>query len=165
MIRYISLTGIVLLLSLGHVYAPDLIDRWANAVRKPAAPHVHRHVIHSYFHTIPECPEGKYLVYYTSDAPSGERGDLRIQERSTGKETIIAEGLVTEDAHRVACQQWVNHGKTIVYHNLSEGIWRVLAYCMETKATKVLAEDRQVGFGVYASPWVPLYGKHWNPGL
>jgi hypothetical protein len=158
------LTVAALLFTIGTVQASDLVNRWANATKKPVAPHENRHVIHSYFHTIPESPDGKYVVYYTSDDPKGERGDLRIQERSTGKETIIADGLVCEDAHRVACQQWVNHGKTVVYHNLSEGTWKVMAYDMKSRKTKALAENRQLGFGVFESEWVPIYGCHWNPG-
>ena len=143
---------------------PD-VDRWSKATHRQASPITDRHVIHSYFNTSPESADGKYVLYYTSASPTGEKdGDLRILERATGKETIIATGLTTEDAHRVACQQWSGGGKYVLWHNLADGHWRVMAYEVATGKTKVLAEDRQLGYGSETGHFAPMYGMHWNPG-
>lgn len=138
---------------------------WQSGVKIHAvAPGTGQHSIHAYFNTCPESPDGKYVLYYTSATPEGESGDLRILERATGKETIIAANLTTEDAHRAACQQWVNGGKTIVYHDCRNGRWCVVAVDVATLKQTVLAEDRQLGFGSPQQPWAPVYGCHWNPG-
>ena len=123
-----------------------------------------RHVIHSYFNTSPESPDGKYVLYYTSGTRDGENGDLRIQERATGKETIIAREITAEDAHRAACQQWSNGGKTVLYHDCRDGRWTVVAVDIATGEERVLAEDRQLGFGSPTGRLAPIYGCHWNPG-
>lgn len=143
----------------------DPLAAWRAGVKiHPVSPDGERHVIHSYFNTSPESPDGKYVLYYTSSTPEGEAGDLRILERSTGKETVMATGISTEDAHRAACQQWANGGKTVVYHDCREGRWCVVAVDLATRKQKVLAWDHQLGFGSSGTPWVPVYGCHWNPG-
>lgn len=143
----------------------DPLAPWRSGAKIHAvAPEAGHHSIHSYFNTCPESPDGKYVLYYTSTTPEGETGDLRILERATGKETIIAANLTTEDAHRAACQQWVNGGKTIVYHDCRNGRWFVMAMDVATLKQRVLAEDRQLGFGASQHPWAPVYGCHWNPG-
>jgi Tol biopolymer transport system component len=128
------------------------------------ASHRDRHVIHAYFNTCPESPDGKYVVYFTSPTVDGESGDIRILERSTGKEVVVAADISAEDAHRAACQQWANCGKTVVYHNHRDGRWYVMAVDVATLKARVLAENRQVGFGSPTSPWIPIYGCHWKPG-
>jgi hypothetical protein len=141
------------------------LGRWRSGVKiEPVALLTDGHVIHSYFNTCPESPDGKYVLYYTSTTPSGELGDLRIKERATGKETILAENIATEDAHRVACQQWSNNGKTVVYHEVKDGKWRVMAIDTETRQSRILAQDRQLGFGSPTGKLAPIYGCHWNPG-
>ena len=142
----------------------DPLAPWRDVKPQPVAPHVDRHVIHAYFNTCPESPDGKYVLYYTSGTPEGEKGDIRILERATGKETILAQDITTEDAHRAACQQWSNGGKTVVYHDCRNGRWRVVAVDIETRKETVLAEDRQVGFGSPTGTSVAIYGCHWNPG-
>src|SRR5215216_4716653 len=142
----------------------DALAAWRDVKPRPVAPLTDRHVIHAYFNTCPESPDGKYVLYYTSGTPEGEKGDLRILERATGKETILAQDITTEDAHRAACQQWSNGGKTVVYHDCRDGRWRVVAVDVATRQEKVLAEDRQLGFGSPAGIFVPIYGCHWNPG-
>jgi Tol biopolymer transport system component len=138
---------------------------WTSGVKKhPVAALQNRHVIHSYYSISPESPDGRYVLYYTSGVANGEQGDLRILERSTGKETIIAQNITAEDAHRAACQQWTDNGKMVVYHDCRKGKWTVIAVDMATLKEKVLAEDRQVGFSYPKSVWVPIYGCHWNPG-
>jgi|GEM_PF-329260 len=148
--------------------APEGVSyaNWASGVtRRDAVSLENRHVIHSYFCLEPESPDGRYLLYYTSGTRNGEEGDLRILERSTGKETIIAKDIHTEDAHRAACQQWANGGKTVVYHDCRDGKWVVVAVDIATLKEKVLAEDRQLGFGAPLSVEAPIYGCHWNPGV
>lgn len=140
------------------------VRRWESAAIRPVAAAGERHVIHAYFNTCPESPDGRYVLYYTSATREGERGDLRIQERESGKETVVARGIVAEDAHRAACQQWSDSGRTIVFHDCRDGRWMVVAVDRETLRERVLAEDRQLGFGSATGQWVPIYGCHWNPG-
>ncbi|WP_294381209.1 hypothetical protein [Prosthecobacter sp.] len=140
------------------------VEAWKHAEKHAVAPDQSRHSIHAYFNTCPESPDGKFVLYYTSTTPEGEKGDLRILERATGKETIVAENIVAEDAHRAACQQWAGNGKFVVYHNLQDGHWSVRAVDIETKKERVLAMDRQLGFGSSKGKCVPVYGCHWNPG-
>lgn len=145
--------------------ADDPLAAWRAGVKvHPVAPEAKRHIIHSYFNASPESPDGKSVLYYTSTTREGEAGDLRIRDRSSGKETIIASDITTEDAHRAACQQWVNGGKTVVYHDCRAGQWCVVAVEVSTLKQTVLARDRQLGFGSSQGPWVPVYGCHWNPG-
>jgi len=143
----------------------DPIASWRSGVGiRTVAAHRDRHVIHSYFNTCPESPDGKYVVYFTSRAANGEAGDIRMLKRSTGRETLLAANITAEDAHRVACQQWCNDGKTIAYHDCRDGQWCVVAVDVATKKTRLLARDRQIGFGSPGSVWAPIYGCHWNPG-
>ena len=140
------------------------LEGWKMPTTRPVAQLSDRHVIHAYFVTCPESPDGKYVLYYTSGQRQGEYGDLRIQECATGKETVIAHDITTEDAHRAACQQWSNGGKTVVYHDCRKGRWTVVAIDLATLHEHVLAEDRQLAFGSSTGQWVPIYGCHWNPG-
>ncbi len=138
---------------------------WRQGVNvRPVTKHTDRHVIHAYFNTSPESPDGRYVLYYTSGTLDGELGDLRIQDRDSGIERIIATDIATEDAHRAACQQWSNGGKTVTYHQHLQGKWRVMAVDIQTGVKRVLAEDRQLGFGSPMGKWAPIYGCHWNPG-
>ena len=145
--------------------ADDALAGWRSGVRiHPVAPDAETHSIHAYFGISPESPDGRHVVYYTSATGDGEKGDIRILERASGKETIIASDITTEDAHRAACQQWTGGGKTVVYHNCQNGVWRVMAVDLGTLRRRVLAENRQVGFGSAKQAWIPVYGCHWNPG-
>lgn len=140
------------------------VELWKSAQKHPVAPDQNRHSIHAYFNTCPESPDGRYVLYFTSSTVEGERGDLRILERATGKETIIARDIVTEDAHRAACQQWCGGGSRVAYHNLQDGRWSVRVVNIATGIERVLATDRQLGFGSATGKWIPVYGCHWNPG-
>src|SRR5687767_3190663 len=114
-------------LPLAHGDDADPLAPWRSGVKvHPVTPHQDRHVIHAYFNTCPESPDGKYVLYFTSTTPEGETGDIRIRERSTGQETILVTGIAAEDAHRAACQQWSNGGKTVVYHDGRDGRWQVM---------------------------------------
>mgnify|MGYP002623752036 CR=1 FL=1 len=157
-------TAAFVLSLLALVSARAEVADWRSAEKRAVAPDQQRHSIHAYFNTCPESPDGRHVLYYTSTTESGESGDLRILERATGNETIIATHITTEDAHRAACQQWSGNGRYVVYHNLVDGRWSVRAVDIETRQERVLALDRQLGFGSATGKWVPVYGCHWNPG-
>lgn len=140
------------------------IPAWEHASLRPVSAVQGRHTIHTYFNVTPESPDGRFVLFFASTAEDAHLGDLVVQERATGKETVVARGVTTEDAHRAACQQWMDGGKTIVYHDCREGQWRVLAVDRETLRERVLATDRQLGFGAAMGTQVPLYGCHWKPG-
>ena len=145
------------------VAASSLDITWKQARAGPATPHENRHTIHSYFNTSPESPDGRWLLYYTSATAEGYQGDIRILERATGRETILAKNVTTEDAHRAACQQWVSSGRRVVFHDFRDGQWIVASVDLETLQEKVLATGRQVSWGQPHSDLVPLYGPHFDP--
>jgi hypothetical protein len=123
------------------------------------------HSIHAYFNTSPESPDGRWVLYYASTAPTGHEGEIRIRERATGRVRVLARGVVVEDAHRAACQQWVSGGRRVVFHTaLKTGEWVVLAIDLDTGRERLLARGRQVGFGQPHGDVVPVYGPHWSPG-
>ncbi|MGI5868903.1 MAG: biopolymer transporter Tol [Kiritimatiellia bacterium] len=140
------------------------VAAWSNAVIRPVSTVPNRHSIHTYFNVSPESPDGRYVLFYVSTENNAEKGDLVVQERATGKETVVARDIFTEDAHRAACQQWMDGGRTIVYHDCRDGRWTVVAINLVTRQSHVLARDRQLGFGAAMGTQAPLYGCHWKPG-
>ncbi len=122
------------------------------------------HTTHTYFNISPESPDGRHVLYFASSTSEGQDGEIRIMGRSSGKETVIAKNVTVEDAHRVACQQWSNGGRHVVYHDFRKGKWIVLAIDIASNREKVLAEDRQLGIVNASGKWIPVYGCHWNPG-
>lgn len=142
----------------------DGLEGWKDAVKRPVAPDQTKHSIHAYFNACPESPDGKWVLYFVSLTAEGESGELRMLERATGRETSIAHGLRTEDAHRAACQQWSGGGTHVLYHDLRDGRWSVHAFEVATGTDRVLAWDRQLGFGAATGRQAPVYGCHWNPG-
>ncbi|WFB34977.1 biopolymer transporter Tol [Kiritimatiellota bacterium B12222] len=136
---------------------------WENVQIQPVGAQQARHTLHSYFVTSPESPNGKWVVFFSSTDPAGERGELILLDRRSGEENVLVTGLLTEDAHRGACQQWVTD-RFVVYHDGTDGRWTVSAVDVLTGETRMLAQDRQLGFGAQGHPWVPVYGQHWNPG-
>ncbi len=83
----------------------DPLASWRTGVQIHAvAPEAGHHTIHAYFNTCPESPDGKYVLYYTSSTPEGEKGDLRMLERASGKETLIAASITTEWRKRLSFQ-------------------------------------------------------------
>lgn len=140
------------------------LNRWKGANVNSLLPvSEKRHTIHTYFNTCPESPDGRYVLFFSSTDEEGHLGKICILDRQTKKETVLAENIVTEDAHRAACQQWVNNGKTVVYHNYIDKVWQVIAIDIESGKKKVLAKNRQLGFAPPEAEEVPLYGCHWNP--
>lgn len=143
----------------------DPVGPWTSDVRvAPVSPGKARHSIHSYYLANPESPDGKHVLFFTSSDPSGHVGEVRILERSTGEETVLADNVHTEDAHRVACQQWLAGGRLVAFHEVVDKKWRVVLVDVATKEKRIVAEDRQVGFGRPEGDLLPMYGCHWNPG-
>lgn len=136
---------------------------WKAAKVRPLSPQQDRHSIHSYFNTSPESPDGRWVVYYTSSTPDGHKGEVRILQRATGEERVLARDVTTEDAHRSACQQWISNGRRVVFHDYRHGHWVVVAVDIETRAQRVLARDRMVSWGQPQGSMVPIYGPHYDP--
>lgn len=128
------------------------------------APTGAEHTIHAYFNTCPESPDGRWVLYYASTDADADRGELRVRERATGRVRTLARITRVEDAHRAACQQWVDGGRSVAYHDCRDGRWLVAVVDLESGKERILAHDRQLGFGSPALPLLPLYGCHWNPG-
>lgn len=144
---------------------PDPVAPWKQGVViRPVDPAPDRHSIHTYYVACPESPDGRHVLFYTSTDPAGHVGEVRILERATGRETVLAENVHTEDAHRVACQQWLAGGRLVAFHEVVGKKWRVVVVDAATRERRVIAEDRQLGFGQPAGDLLPLYGRHWNPG-
>src|SRR5262245_28533751 len=142
---------------------PGPVDAWKGKVTvRPVRKDANRHSIHTYYVTSPESPDGKRVLAYTSTDPAGHKGEVVTVERATGAVTVLAKGVVTEDAHRVACQQWVSGGKRVVFHDLRGGEWVVATVDVTTGAEQVLAKGRQVGSGPPAGDVVPAVGLHWE---
>jgi hypothetical protein len=127
---------------------------------RPATSHTDRHTIHSYFTSSPESLDGTRVLFYSSATREGHNGDLRILHRADGRETIIADNIVTEDAHRVACQQWI--GEHVVYQTLEDGHWKIRVYNCATRRTSTPAQNVQLGWGQARGKLVPLHGLHWD---
>jgi hypothetical protein len=123
-----------------------------------------RHTIHTYFNVTPESPDGQSVLFYTSTVPDGQtEGTLVVRDRKTGKERTLVTGLDCEDAHRVACQQWISHGRRVIFHDLREGEVVVVTVDPATKQQRVMARHRMVSFGQQNSDLVPIYGVHFQP--
>lgn len=150
------------------VVADDVSDPlapWRHAGRIGAvAPESGRHTIHSYFNTCPESPDGKAVLFFSSTAKDGQRGDVVMRDRISGSEKILAANLEVEDAHRVACQQWVSQGRRVVYHGERNGEWLVACVDLASGDERILARGQLSCWGRPDADLVPLYGPHWNPG-
>lgn len=154
----------------GVAALPDLpadepLAAWSkNVTIRPVSEVAGRHTIHTYYTANPESPDGQRVLFFASSDPRGETGDIIVLDRATGTEKVIASGIVAEDAHRVACQQWLAGGRLVAWHEVVDGRWRVVAADVETLEKTVVAEDRQIGFGQPSGNLLPVYSRHWNPG-
>jgi hypothetical protein len=145
--------------------AVDSVAPWTSGVRiAPVSTVSGRHSMHSYYLSNPESPDGTRVVFFTSTDPAARIGEVRMIERATGRETVLAENVRTEDAHRIACQQWLSGGRRVAYHEMTDTKWRVISVNVGTLEKTVVAENHQVGFGRPDGDLLPLYGCHWNPG-
>jgi hypothetical protein len=143
----------------------DPLASWRSGVSiHPVVPDEQRHSIHSYFNTCPESPDGKWVLFFTSTASDGQHGEVRIRNRASGEERVLAENLDVEDAHRAACQQWLSNGKRVVYHGQRDGEWFVGVVDVATGKELLHIPGRLSCWGRPDGDLVPLYGPHWNPG-
>lgn len=141
----------------------DRLAPWRQAKISPVSKVAGRHTMHTYYLLNPESPDGRHVVFFASTHPAGHVGQVCVLDRKTGTETVLAEDVHTEDAHRAALQQWTLNGKAVAFHEVVDGRWRVVVVDIETKSKKVVAEDRQLAFGRPDGHVLPLYGCHWNP--
>jgi hypothetical protein len=157
--------ALVLLTTLTTLSAADPLAGWNTDIKpKAVVPDAAHHSIHSYYVNNPESPDGKRVLYFASPHLNGHLGEVRMRDRATGEETVLATDVHTEDAHRAACQQWLSGGRLVAFHEVVEKKWRVVVVDVQTLEKKVVAEDRQVGFGQPSGTLLPMYGCHWNPG-
>jgi len=159
-ILFLAATGLTAAEPAGDPLAP-----WRSGVKiSVAAPKEGRHTMHSYFNTCPESPDGRYVLFYSSTAKDGHHGEVCIRDRKTGEERVLATNINAEDAHRVACQQWLSGGKRVVFHGEREGEWNTWCVDLDTMKERVLARGQLAGWGQPNADIVPLYSPHWNPG-
>jgi hypothetical protein len=145
--------------------ADNLVAAWRAGVQISTVSRVTgRHTMHAYYLLNPESPDGRRVVFFASTDPAGQVGQICVLDRHTGFETVVADEIHTEDAHRVALQQWTANGTAVAYHEVRDNRWRVVVVDIETRSKKIVAEDRQLGFGRGNGCLLPLYGCHWNPG-
>lgn len=142
----------------------DPLAAWRSPRIAPAAPAETGHAIHAYFNACPESPDGTRVLYYASAAADGGAGEVVVLDRASGARRVIARVALVEDAHRAACQQWSDGGRSVAWHDCRKGHWMVLAAPAAGGSERILAEDRQIGFGTPRDQRVPMYGCHWNPG-
>lgn len=142
----------------------DPVAAWRGAKVRPVSTVPGRHTMHTYYLVNPESPDGTKVVFYASTDKAGHVGNVIVQDRATGAETVLAENVHTEDAHRVALQQWLSGGKLVAYHEVVDGRWRVVVVDVATKEKKIVAQDRQLAFAQGHGDLLPMYGCHWNPG-
>jgi hypothetical protein len=120
--------------------------------------------MHTYYLLNPESPDGRKVLFFASMDRAGHVGQICVLDRQTGKETVLADDVHTEDAHRVALQQWTANGQAVAYHEVVDKRWRVVVIDVESGTQKIVALDRQLGFGRGDGHVLALYGCHWNPG-
>src|SRR5262245_49160708 len=143
----------------------DPVAPWRTRVKiSPASRVPGRHTMHTYYLLNPESPDGRSVLFFASTHPAGHVGQICILDRETGAETVLADDIHTEDAHRVALQQWTANGKAVAYHEVVDKRWQVVVIDLATRSKKIVAENRQLGFGRGDGHVLPLYGCHWNPG-
>ena len=125
----------------------DPLAAWRSGVKiSPVSPVEGRHTMHSYFNTCPESPDGRYVLFYASTAKDGHRGEVCMRDRKSGEEKVLATNINAEDAHRVACQQWVSNGKRIVFHGERDGEWCTWCVDLDTMKERVLAHGQLAGY-------------------
>jgi hypothetical protein len=161
-------TACVILLLASSFNTPaddDPLAAWRSGVKiSVAAPKEGRHTMHSYFNTCPESPDGRSVLFYSSTAADGHHGEVVVRDRQSGEEKVLATNINAEDAHRVACQQWVSGGRRVVFHGERNKEWNTWCVDLDTMKERVLARGQLAGWGQPDADIVPLYSPHWNPG-
>ncbi len=161
----LSVLASLLLIAPCLLAADDSLAPWRSGVKiSPVAPMEGRHTIHSYFNTCPESPDGKFVLFYSSTAKDGHHGEVVIRDRASGEEKVLATNINAEDAHRVACQQWISGGKRVVFHGERSGEWFTWCVDLDTMKERILAKNQLAGWGQPSADIMPLCSPHWNPG-
>lgn len=140
------------------------LDAWKSNVKISQVAPGERHTIHSYYVANPESPDGQWVVFFSSTTLDAQLGEVVIRHRTSGDEKVLAKDVSTEDAHRVACQQWLSGGKRVAYHDLRGDESSVVLVNVASGEKKIIAPGRQVGFGQGSADLLPVYAPHWNPG-
>src|SRR5262245_61027721 len=84
----------------------DPVSPWQTDVKiSPVSKIPNRHTMHTYYLLNPESPDGSKVLFFASTDPAGQAGKICMLDRHTGAETVLADDIHTEDAHRVALQQ------------------------------------------------------------
>jgi hypothetical protein len=141
-----------------------VLSAWQGPKVTPVLGDLACHSIHAYFNATPESPDGRHVLLYRSTAEDAHQGEVCVVERSTGEIRTLARRVTVEDAHRVACQQWILDGEGVVFHDLRAGEWVVVLVDFESGREQIVARGRQLGWGSPRGDLVPLYGPHWKPG-
>jgi len=145
--------------------AADPLAAWRSGVRiRVVSPEVERHTMHSYFNTCPESPDGRRVLFFASKTRDGHHGDICVRDRVSGEERVLARDLYVEDAHRVACQQWMSGGKRVAFHSERNGDWCVTVVDLASGQERILTHGQMAGWGQPHADLLPIYGPHWNPG-
>lgn len=140
------------------------IARWRQGVTiAPLSAVEQRHALHAYYTAGPEHPQGETALFYSSQTREGYTGELRLIDRATTEERVLAGGITVEDTHRAACQQWASGGANVVFHDVRDDEWIVAVIDPVSGRERILARGRQLGWGQPAADVVPLYGPHWDP--
>jgi hypothetical protein len=143
----------------------DRLAPWRRGVTvTPVSRLADRHTMHAYYTAVPEAPDGTSVLLYASGTREGYEGSIAVVERASGAERVLVAGVSVEDTHRAACQQWASEGRRVVFHDLRDGVWVVACVDLASGAERVLASDRQLGWGQPDADLVPVYGPHWDPG-
>ncbi|MBI5397171.1 MAG: hypothetical protein HZA91_17880 [Verrucomicrobia bacterium] len=75
---------------------PEPLAAWRDGVKiAPVSTAAGRHTIHSYVNTCPESPDDRWVLFFASTTADAHRGELRILERSTGQEKVLARDINT----------------------------------------------------------------------
>ena len=160
--------ALTLLTGAGLVLAKDKdpLAAWRSGVetRPVLAGDAASHSIHTYYTTCPESPDGRRVLFFRSESPDAQVGEVCVVDRETSEVQVLARHVETEDAHRAACQQWTLGGKMVVFHEYRDDQWRVAIVDLETGEKRELAAGRQIGFCQPDGEVVPLYGPHGAPG-
>jgi hypothetical protein len=143
---------------------PDALAPWRQHVQVSRVLDMDCHSIHSYSNTSPESPDGRRVLFFRSEAADAHRGEICLVERETRKPRVLASDLIVEDAHRVACQQWLSGGRRVLFHDKRDDEWVVVSVDIKTGDEEILARGRQLAWGQPFGDVVPLYGPHWDPG-
>ena len=163
-IRHLLLAIGAILIIAGQTHAADELAAWKSGVKlAPVAAEPGRHTIHSYYVSCPESPDGQWVLFFSSTALDSHLGEVRIRHRTSGDEKVLAKDVSVEDAHRVACQQWLSGGKRVAYHDLRDDESSVVLVDVATGEKKIIAPGRQVGWGQPTADLLPVYAPHWNP--